>query len=154
MSDTTSVTPYRLGMGTDVARQLQDFSYMDEESASVYGPYGTTLLVAPMTVFFRRYPDSLKPVHTHRVTALTLDFNAFPVAQRPQSTIEKVWAWLINQNYGLKSYGWADLTLNQQQRLIRSSLLPIEMKSTQKMLGISADDFQIVMSLQVAGLFS
>lgn len=156
MSDNTNTdtTPWRLDMGLEAARTVAGVDYLEGESGDLVGRNGITLQVAPMVVFFRRYPDSILPLHTHRVSALSLDLVAHVVTQRSQETVASVWAWLLRSNYRLGSYGWNELTLGMQQDLMHSNLLPLELKSFGDWITAPAADFQIVTTERVWGLLS
>jgi hypothetical protein len=107
------------------------------------------LLVAPMVAFYRRYPDELIPIRTHRVTTLSLDFRAYPVVQCSEQVALEIWVWLMRENHQLDVYDWGRLTTMQQGYLLGSNLLPFEW-TREFMDDMPPEDFVLVMTRNVA----
>jgi hypothetical protein len=126
-------------------RSLGSFEY-SPETRTILERNNHLLLMAPMTAFFRRYSDELRPIYTHRIMALSLDFRTAPITQRSRQVVEEVWAWLLLNNPRLVSLGWAQLSPVQQAYLLNSALLPIEFKSQEYMDAMPAEDFALVMT--------
>ncbi|HEY5787525.1 MAG TPA: hypothetical protein VIT65_22395 [Microlunatus sp.] len=149
MSDNTALPTgidLSLTMSVDDLRAMPSPLEYDPNTMRILEREQTALSLAPMVAFFRRYPDDMLPIVTHRVMALSLDFRVYPITQSTQQVVDEIWAYLMRSNPRLVSLGWNQLSTVQQAFLVNSHLLPLEFKSAEFMATRPADDFALVMT--------
>jgi len=118
------------------------------EAYSVIWGHKQAIWVAPMLTFFRRYPNAHGfPLMSHRIIALSLDFHDSNVTQNYKEVVDQVHDYCLGVNLANKSYTWAQLPYSMQDRLLKSSLLPIEFLSMDWMEN-NADfhEFRLIMT--------
>ncbi len=106
--------------------------------------------VAPMFVSYRRYADDLRDVRpiTHRLHALSLDWNPINITQDPQDIVDQMVHYLLGNNRRLRAFTWDELPDALKDRLCRSSVFPIGQQKSREWLDENVEwaDIKLIMT--------
>jgi len=121
------------------------FVLPSDEAMEILRTYSQAIYLAPMLTFFRRYSDHQTMHGTHRVIAMTMDFYDVSIAQHYKSVVDEMHDYVLGMNLENRSYTWAQLPKGLQQRILQSSLLPIEFL-TEGFMDTHDTEFRLVMT--------